>query len=224
MSGSVSRDPRHEQERTSDDSIQEVHATLLREKPEPREGTVPIPLLLLALICVMVFGCGVYWGRYGWKQGLDNPLTYNEDAGSGGAAAAGPAQLDPVALGKRLYVQNCVACHQANGSGLPATYPPLTGSEWVNGSEERTVRILLHGLSGPITVEGLQFGSAAMPAFGPTGANFKDDKIAAVLTYIRQEWGNKGSPITPEQVAKVRAASADRNKVWSAAELLQIGK
>jgi len=221
MSGQDLPNPRLDQPGASDDSLQDVHAALLREKPEPSEGTVPIPLLLLALIGGLVFFSGVYLGRY---SGEFKPLVYDEESSGSAAVAAGPVQVDPVVLGKRLYTQNCLQCHQANGLGAPGAYPPLAGSEWVNGTEERTVRILLAGLGGPIAVAGNQFGSMAMPAFGPTGANWRDDRIAAVLTYVRQEWGNKSGPVTAEQVAKIRAAASSRNKAWTADELLQIGK
>jgi len=221
MSEQKPPNPRLDQPGASDDALQDVHATLLREKPEPSEGTVPIPLLLLALIGGLVFFSGVYLGRY---TGDFMPLVYNEEAQGGGAVTAGPTQADPVAIGKRLYTQNCISCHAATGGGTPGVYPPLAGSEWVNGTEERTVRILLSGLGGPIQVAGSQFGSAAMPAFGPTGANWKDERIAAVLTFIRQEWGNKAGPVAAEQVAKIRAAESSRAKAWTAAELLAIGK
>lgn len=218
MSAPYEQDPRIDQPGASDDSLQEVHATLLREKPEPGEGTVPVPLLLLALIGGLVFFSGVYLGRY--SGGFD-PMVYNEEAQAGGGGAAGAtAAADPVAVGKRLFVQNCVTCHQAAGQGLPGVYPPLAGSDWVNGSEEALVRILLHGLGGPVAVNGATY-NGAMPSFGPLGSNWKDDRIAAVLTFVRQEWGNKGGPVTAEQVAKIRAAAAGRNKAWTAAELAE---
>ena len=97
-------------------------------------------------------------------------------------------------------------------------YPPLANSEWVNGNPEGVGRILLHGLSGPLEVHGATY-NGAMPAFGPLGSNWKDDRIAAVLTYIRQEWGNKAEPVTAEQIAKIRADTSGRNNAWTAAEL-----
>ena len=218
MSDANNSDPRIDQPGASDDSLQDVHAALLREKPEPDEGTVPIPLLLLGLIGGLVFFSGVYFGRY---SGEFKPLVYNEEASAGGATGGAAAALDPVALGKRLYVQNCVTCHQATGQGLAGTYPPLASSDWVNGNEEAIVRILIHGLSGPVTVNGVTYSSAAMPAFGPLGSNWKDEKIADVLTYIRQEWGNKSAPVTKETVARIRAATSDRGKGWTAAELAE---
>ena len=127
----------------------------------------------------------------------------------------------PDCSGKKLYVLNCVTCHQATGAGLPGTYPPLAGSDWVNGNEEAIVRIMIHGLTGPVKVSGATYGSAAMPAFGPLGSNWKPEKIAYVLTYIRQEWGNKSPPVTKETVARILAATADRGKAWTAPELAE---
>lgn len=221
MSAPNEKDPRIDQPGASDDSLQDVHGALLREKPEPGEGAVPIPLLLLGLIGGLVFFAGTYLGRY---SGNFDPLVYNEEAGNGGVATAGPAAApDPIAVGKRLFAQNCATCHQATGQGLPGVYPPLAGSEWANGNPEAVGRILLHGLSGPLEVHGATY-NGAMPSFGPLGSNWKDDRIAAVLTYIRQEWGNKAAPVTPEQIAAIRAASASRNKAWTAAELEEFRK
>lgn len=221
MSAPNEKDPRIDQPGASDDSLQDVHGALLREKPEPGEGAVPIPLLLLGLIGGLVFFAGTYLGRY---SGNFDPLVYNEEAGNGGGATAGPAAApDPIAVGKRLFAQNCATCHQATGQGLPGVYPPLAGSEWANGNPEAVGRILLHGLSGPLEVHGATY-NGAMPSFGPLGSNWKDDRIAAVLTYIRQEWGNKAAPVTPEQIAAIRAASASRNKAWTAAELEEFRK
>ena len=189
-----------------------------RENPEPHEQQHFPSLLLLFLCSVLVFASALYLQRY---SGNFDPLVYNEEVqGTGAAAGGATAVVDPVAAGKRLFVNNCVTCHQANGQGLAGVYPPLAGSDWVNGSEEALVRILIHGLSGPVVVNGATY-NGAMPAFGPLGSNWKDDKIAHVLTYIRQEWGNKGAPVLPETVARIRAATVDRNKAWSATELVE---
>ena len=100
------------------------------------------------------------------------------------------------------------------GQGIPNIYPPLAGSEFANGSEEAVVRIVLHGLSGPITVEGKQFNNQ-MPAFGASGFAWTDAKIAWVLTYVRQEWGNKAPEVTEETVTRIRAATADQKGPFS---------
>jgi mono/diheme cytochrome c family protein len=83
---------------------------------------------------------------------------------------------------------------------------------------------VLHGLKGPVTVKGIVYGTAAMPAFGQvpgSGYNWSDEKIAAVLTYIRQEWGNTAAPISTERVAELRAKAGSR-KEWVEAELRQL--
>jgi len=94
----------------------------------------------------------------------------------------------------------CVACHQAEGQGVAPVFPPLAGSEWVNGPVENLIRIQLRGLQGPITVKGVDYGAAAMPA----NATMTDDQIAEVLTYIRSSWGNNSSAVTPDMVAALR--------------------
>jgi mono/diheme cytochrome c family protein len=98
-------------------------------------------------------------------------------------------------------------------------YPPLAGSEWAQGDEERIIRIVLLGLNGPITVEGKEFNNV----MAPLGAALKDDQIANALTYVRQEWGNKAAEVKPETVARIRAEIAGRTAPWTAAELLKIG-
>ena len=122
--------------------------------------------------------------------------------------------------GKVVYSTTCAACHQATGEGVEGTYPPLAGSEIVNGDEAKVVRIVLHGLTGPVEVAGETY-SGMMP---PWGGVLKDPELAAVLTYVRSTWGNKGAPITPATVAAIRAATASRTTPWTAAELATIKK
>lgn len=129
------------------------------------------------------------------------------------AHAARPAA--PAPDGRQIFSANCASCHQASGEGVEGTYPPLAGSEWVTGGEERVVRILLHGLNGPVDVAGQTY-SGAMP---PWGGALSDAEIAAVTTYVRGSWGNKAAPVAPATVARVRAATAARKAPWTAAEL-----
>jgi mono/diheme cytochrome c family protein len=97
----------------------------------------------------------------------------------------------------------CSACHQANGQGVPGAFPPLAGSEWVNGKGDIPIAIVLHGLQGPITVKGQKYNGV----MAPWGTTFNDDQIAAVVTYIRSQWGNKAPAVTKADVARVRAAT-----------------
>ena len=112
-------------------------------------------------------------------------------------------------LGKVLFTGVCAACHQTHGKGLDGLAPPLMDSEWVLGPEQRIVRIVLHGLTGPVSVKGKTY-RLDMPAFG----SFTDDQIASVLTYIRREWEHTAAPVEPTTVKAIRAATADRREAW----------
>jgi mono/diheme cytochrome c family protein len=118
--------------------------------------------------------------------------------------------------GAAIYPR-CIACHQANGTGLPGAFPPLAGSEWATGPAEVPIRIVLHGLQGPITVAGTEYNSVMMP-YGGTG-EMNDAEVAAVLTYVRSSFGNSASPVTSAEVAAVRAQTAGRTTGWTADEL-----
>ena len=88
-----------------------------------------------------------------------------------------------------------------NGKGLPGVFPPLDGSEWVNGDLRVLVNIVLHGVSGEISVMGQTY-KGAMPAFGQLG----DAELAAVLSHVRSTWSNTSGPVAVEQVEKERKA------------------
>lgn len=213
---------RAEQGAVNDESLQQVHAILLREKNEPSEGFSPMPLFLLGFISAIIFVCSVYVVHY---RGDFDPLVYDHryDAAAAKAAASAPKELTPeqiLARGRQSF-QTCAACHQTNGQGVPGVYPPLAGSEQVLGKEDALIRILLHGLNGPIVVKGNTY-NGAMPAFGKVpggGYNWSNERIAQVLSYIRHEWGNNASFITTEQVDAVLKAEAARSKPWTDAEL-----
>jgi mono/diheme cytochrome c family protein len=206
-----------EQSAASDESILDVHDHLRSHKPDKASGYSKTPLILLGLMCTMVFFGSIYLAHYSIRF---DPLVVNERASREKPGAAKAPVITPAMLGKRVFTANCVACHQATGMGIPTVYPPLVGSEWVAGSEERLVRIVLHGLSGPIKVAGKDFNNVMTPF----GALLKDEQIAQVLSYIRSEWGNTGAEVSPATVARIRAETADRKSPWTAAELEQIGK
>jgi mono/diheme cytochrome c family protein len=131
------------------------------------------------------------------------------------AAAATPKQL---ADGKQVYATTCAACHQATGEGTAGVFPPLAGSEWVTGDEGKLARIVLQGVTGPMEVAGETY-NGMMP---PWGGTLKDADIAAVLTYVRNSWGNKAAPVTTARVAAIRAATSSRTTPWTAAELAAV--
>ena len=116
--------------------------------------------------------------------------------------------------GRVVYNTICFACHQPSGLGLPGLAPTLVGSDWVTGPSDRLVRIVLQGLTGPIEVNGTKW-QLEMPAV----THLSDEDIAAVLTYVRREWENDGSPLTPTDVTAMRAKIAGRTTAWTATEL-----
>jgi mono/diheme cytochrome c family protein len=113
----------------------------------------------------------------------------------------------------------CAACHRLDGAGVEGGGPPLAGSPWLQDPPERLIRIVLHGLRGPIEV-GARTYNREMPGFGGL---FSDAEIAALLTFVRGRFCGAGAslpaPVTAAAVARVRAASGERTEYWTAEEI-----
>jgi len=126
-------------------------------------------------------------------------------------------------LGKEIYAREgfCSTCHQPDGGGLTASqFPPLRGTPWVTGSPERLIKIVLKGIMGPIEVAGREYpGQVPMT---PYEGMLNDTEIAAVLTYVRNSFGNKASPISPDLVKVVREEVKNKEGFWSPTELLKM--
>jgi mono/diheme cytochrome c family protein len=193
----------NDNDKTSESRAQE------REQAEPSEKSQPIPLLfLIGAAALVLWGAGyiVLSGSFG-RADLGDRRTL--------ADLAGPAPgASTAANGKQLFTANCAACHQATGKGLPGVFPPLDGSEWVAGDERTVANILLHGITGEITVMGTTF-KGAMPAF----AQLSDAELAAVASYVRAEWSNKAGAIKPELFAAERKAGTRTAPFNGGAEL-----
>jgi len=133
------------------------------------------------------------------------------------------AQIDS---GKEIYMKAapggglCFTCHQPNGQGISGQFPPLAGSDWVLGEKERLIKISIHGLMGEIEVNGVKYNNVMAPPGIPPGS-LTDQQIADVLTYIRNEWGNSASAVSPEEVATIRSTVENRGpmQMWTVAEL-----
>jgi len=131
-----------------------------------------------------------------------------------------------ISAGKEVYMKvgpgggMCFTCHQPTGLGLPGQFPPLAGSDWVLGNKERLIKITMHGLMGEIEVNGVKYNNVMAPPGIPPGS-LTDQQIADVLTYIRNDWGNSASSISPEEVANIRESVKDRPsmQMWTSAEL-----
>lgn len=179
----------------------EIKAQHQREHEEPEEASNPVPMLVMVVAALLaVFGLGYI---------AQSSMSHSSTLGDGrsieelrGAAGATGAQVD----GAAVFASRCAACHQANGAGLAGVFPPLAKSEWVVGKESTLLAILLHGVTGPLTVNGVVY-SGAMPAFGE---QLNDAELAAVATYIRAQWGNAAEPVLPGAVSAVRTEFASR--------------
>lgn len=121
---------------------------------------------------------------------------------TGIVCAAADASPEALERGKQVYQKNCFICHQLNGQGLPGAYPPLAGSDYLLADLDRSIRILIEGLSGEIRVNGKRFAGAMQPVL------INDSEIADVLTFVRNSWGNKADAVTPQQVAAVRSKTS----------------
>ncbi|MEM7379724.1 MAG: PVC-type heme-binding CxxCH protein [Bacteroidota bacterium] len=132
------------------------------------------------------------------------------------------AERDLFVKGEEIYHREgfCVTCHQADGKGLSASqFPPLSGVEWVTGDEERLIKLTMKGMMGPIEINGKVYpGQVPMTPFG---GMLDDEEMAAVLTFVRNTFGNKATPISPEKVNEIREKIKDKQGFYMAEELLK---
>jgi mono/diheme cytochrome c family protein len=180
----------------------------LREEADPTERVQPIPLVVAGVAVAMVLAGAAY-------------ILASEPFGMAGlgdqrtVADLRPAQRTADGIdGKQLFTANCVACHQAGGTGVAGVFPPLDGSEWVTGDPRVLANILLHGVEGELTVNGTVY-KGTMPAFAQLG----DAELAAVATYVRTSWSNQAGEVAPELVAGERKQNARTKPFNGGAEL-----
>ena len=111
-------------------------------------------------------------------------------------------KAERVDRGKMIYTTICIACHQAEGQGILQAFPPLAKSDYLNADPKRAISNVLHGLSGPVTVNGAVFNSI-MPQL-----SLNDEQVANILTFVYSQWGNNGTEVLPGMVKEVRDAGA----------------
>lgn len=179
----------------------QVSAQQRRENPDPHEQARPVPGWIRLLLAAMVVFCIAYISR----ANIDTPSAWGDGRAAtelGDGRSTRGAGVD----GAALFASLCAACHQANGQGLPGVFPPLAGSEWVQGKAGTAAAIVLHGVTGSLSVKGSPY-QGAMPAFG---SQLGDEQIAAVLTHVRSQWGNTAAAVSAETVAQARAEHQQR--------------
>lgn len=187
---------------------------------EPTVERTSMPVILIALLGALIYWGNMYVVEYGgeldarvqgpyrnWKE-LESLKPQDESA-------------KLAAQGAKIYNQYCSGCHMGDGNGNASSgFPPLPGSEWVLEKDpSRIVRIVLNGLGGPITVKGKEYGQAQML---PWRDALNDADVAAVLTYVRNAWGNKAPAVDAALVKQIRDQTVDHGGVWSAEELLKV--
>ena len=133
------------------------------------------------------------------------------------------AALELFNEGKEVYERDgsCMSCHQVDGKGLDASgFPPLAGTKWVLGSEERLIKIALDGLYGPIEVLGQDY--AGTVPMTPNRNLLNNRELASVLTYVRNAFGNDAGPVSEENVQKIREETQSKEGFYTAEELLKL--
>lgn len=118
------------------------------------------------------------------------------------------------AKGQQLFRSVCTLCHMEQGEGQPGMVPSLHGAPIATGDVGAFARILLHGMEGPVEVKGVKYEGIMPPATFDS-----DEELAAVMTFVRNSWGNAAGPVSAEHVAKVKAETKGRLKAWRVEEL-----
>ena len=210
-------------------SVVEMHSAVRREKvlqPSGSENLGFIPLMLCGLILIAGGGF-LFKNANGFSNSTYIDPSYKYDPSSKPVDPDSAGEEVQVAWiekwmseGKKVY-NNCAACHMPTGTGAPGQFPPLTGSEWVDGGTARLGAILLHGINGPFTVAGQSYNQL-MPAWG----TLSDKKIAQVTTYIRREFGTlpegEDGVVTTEMIAAAREMFKSQSGPYNEAQLLAI--
>lgn len=173
-------------------------------------------IVCATLLAVLSLGCtGIVATADAGRAAAEMPAMAGSDKPSPPAYPCGEAQASLAATsrtslaqqmeaGRQCFLATCSVCHQPTGLGLPLgipmAIPPLAQSDYLMADRERSKRIVLTGLSGPVTVNGLTFNGLM-----PSHAFLHDDDLANILTYVRNSWGNSDRPVSAAEIRQARA-------------------
>lgn len=137
---------------------------------------------------------------------------------NGGSEQAERKPASRASKGAAHYERLCASCHGSDGLARDGEAPPLAGSSWVSGPEGRLIRIVMHGVMGPMKIGDTVY-DREMPGFG---TRLSDEEIASLLSFVRKRWGGPAAAVTRRAVRRVRAASRNRARYWTVEELLAL--
>jgi mono/diheme cytochrome c family protein len=200
-----------------------VHSNPAASEPtEPKAARRAVPVWLLVLLFLLIYWGFIYFDQ---RSGWCSPVVYGpyhsaEEVDLYQYKVEGP---DP-ANGRAAFEKYCSLCHNTDGAGKPGQAPPLAGSEWVNAAGvNRLIRIPVLGLTGQIEVNGKPYDfPAGMTPIAASREAIPDKDLSDILTYVRQAWGNKGAPVTLEQVKAIRDEVANRSTQLTVKELKEL--
>ena len=183
-------------------------------------------LLLVGGAALLAWG-GLYVGRYSGRFDANEFDEIPHGPAPKVVAVAADPNAAVLKAGQAVYGKSCIACHQADGNGNPGlNIPPLAGSDWImESSPTRIIRIVLHGLGGPVKVKDTMYSGGAMNPWMKTPDNaggLTAEEIAAALSYARSSWGNKAPIVTTEQVLAVMKETEKRSDPWTVDELMKV--
>jgi mono/diheme cytochrome c family protein len=176
------------------------------------------PMWLIVLFGVLLYAGALYFDAHG---GDFNPQVYAPIHSYADLLELQPSRGPEEELihhGEQIYLKTCGQCHQASGLGAAGQFPPLCGSEWVNEPDPaRVIRIALAGAQGPFTVKGQEWN--LIMSLNATTLGIADADLAAVLSYVRNAWGNKAPVVTEAQIKAAKEDSKGHPLQWTAQEL-----
>ena len=189
---------------------------------EPQAESRAVPVWLIIGFGLLFYASTMYLDRHagGFKEKVYEPYASLKALQANHPKSAAGEQFE---AGRKVYSTYCSPCHQPSGMGAAGVAPPLVGSEWVlTPGAGRMVRVILHGLAGPIKVKGVDFNGAMVPWKDA----LKDEDIAAVATFVRQnkDWGpeHNAPAVKPEDVKAIRDATASRAAAWTQPEIEEV--